>query len=102
METDVKTHSPLKWRLGNPVEEGNEGLKEPEVSRTLQENLQNRLTWAHRGSKRLNCQPENMKGMNLGALYICNSCVAESSCRTLNAKAEAVSDYTACLLVPFP
>jgi hypothetical protein len=41
----IQTHMhALWWSLGNPVEEGVEGLKEPEESRTPQENLQNQVT----------------------------------------------------------
>ena len=43
--------------LGKPTEEGEEGLQEPERSKTLQEKPQNQLTWAQRGSQRLNGQP---------------------------------------------
>lgn len=44
----------IKWNLNNLVEEGEEELEEPEGLRTPQENLENRLTWAHRSSWRLN------------------------------------------------
>lgn len=37
--------------MGNLVEEGEEGLKGPEKSRTPQESLQSQLTGAHRGSQ---------------------------------------------------
>jgi hypothetical protein len=46
------------------------------VSRTPQENLQNQLTWVHRGSQTLTCQPESMHGMDLGPLHIGNNCAA--------------------------
>lgn len=39
----------LNRNLGNPVEDGEEGL-EPERSKTSQVDLQNQLPWAHRGS----------------------------------------------------
>jgi hypothetical protein len=37
METDTETQPNIKCSLGSPVEEGEEGLKEPERSRTPQE-----------------------------------------------------------------
>jgi len=46
------------------VEDGEEGLKKPERSRTPQEHLQNQLTWAHRDSKKLSHQPESMHKMD--------------------------------------
>ena len=49
------------------MEEGGEGLKEPEVSRTLQENLQNQLIWVHGASQRLNHQAESMHGTDLAS-----------------------------------
>ena len=67
----------IKWSLGK------EGLKNPERPRTPQENLQSQLTWAHRGSQRLNCQPESVHGMDLGPLYICKSYAAGSTCGLL-------------------
>ena len=72
----------IKQSLENPVEERKEGRQEPKRSRTLQENLQSQLTWVHRGSQRLNCQPESIHGIDLGPLHICNSCAAGSSCGT--------------------
>ena len=42
--------------MGNPVEEQAEIFREPQVSQTLQENLQCQLPWAHEGSWRLNFQ----------------------------------------------
>jgi hypothetical protein len=53
-------HSNFKWSLGNSAEEGEEGLKETEGSRTPQESLQNQLSWAHRFLHRLKHQPECM------------------------------------------
>ena len=45
------------------VEEGEEGLKEPERSRTPQENIQNQLTDTHGGSPlRLKQQAEDLPG----------------------------------------
>ena len=46
METEAETHSQTLG-LVNLMEEGEEGSKETERSRTPQENLQNQLTWAH-------------------------------------------------------
>jgi hypothetical protein len=66
------------------VEEWEEGLKEPEESKTPQENLENQLTWAHRDSQRLNHQPESIRGMDLGPLHICNKCENWSSYGTCN------------------
>jgi hypothetical protein len=34
----------INWSLGNPVKEGEEGLKKPEESKVSQENVQNQLT----------------------------------------------------------
>lgn len=67
---------------GNPVEEGEEGLKEAERSRMPQGNLQIQLSWAHRSSQGLNRQPESMYGMDLGPVHVCNRCAAGSSCGT--------------------
>jgi hypothetical protein len=44
MEIDVEIHSKTIRAQGIPVEEEEQGLKEPERSRTLQGNLQNQLT----------------------------------------------------------
>ena len=50
METDTETHAQtLSGAWENSLEERDDGLKEPERSRTPQENLQNQLTWAHKG-----------------------------------------------------
>jgi hypothetical protein len=68
---------------------GGKGMREPERSRTPQENLQNQLTWAHGGSQRLSHQPKSMHGLDLGPLHIWNRCAA-------------VSDSVACLWIPFP
>lgn len=46
----------IRWTLGNPVEDGEEELQEPEGPKTPQENPQNYVTWAHQGSQRLNYQ----------------------------------------------
>jgi hypothetical protein len=77
---------------------GEEGLKEPERSRTAHENLQ--LFWAHRVSQRLNCQTETMHGKDQDTLYICNSCAAGSSCGTSNSRDR--TDSIDCLCDPFP
>ena len=47
------------------MEEGEKGLKKLERSGTPQGNLQNPLTWTHKGSQRLNHQPEIMHGIDL-------------------------------------
>lgn len=45
METDAKTNSLALVGLGNPVEEGEEGMYDPEEAKTPQENsAQNQLT----------------------------------------------------------
>ena len=88
--------------LGNLVEEGEEGLNEPKRSRIAQENVQNKLAWSHRGSQRLNHQPESMHGMDLGPLHICNRCAAWLHVGPLTAGARAISDFVACLWIPFP
>ena len=63
MERDVKAHSQTLGKAwGTRWKRREEGLKEPEGSRTPQENLQNQLTWAHRGSEKPNCQPEGVMG----------------------------------------
>ena len=49
-------HPNIKWCWGNLVGERERGLKEPDGSRTLQKHLQIQLTWAQRGSQRLNHQ----------------------------------------------
>jgi hypothetical protein len=67
-----------------------------------EENPQNQRTWTHRGSQRLNCQPESLRGTDLGPLLMCNSCVAWSSCGTSTSRSGAVSDSLACFWDPFP
>jgi hypothetical protein len=52
METDTKTLSQTLFRV---LEDREEGFYEPEGSRIAQENLQNQLSWVHRGSQKLNC-----------------------------------------------
>ena len=60
----METEPNIRPNSGNLMEDGEEGLKEPERSRTQQENLQNQLTWAHPGSQRLNHKAEGMHGTN--------------------------------------
>lgn len=52
----------------------------PKGSRTLWENPQQTLSWAHRVSHSLNWQPQSLHGTDLGALHICYSCIVWSSC----------------------
>jgi hypothetical protein len=61
----------IRYSSGGQVEKEEEGLKEPERSRT-QENLQNHPSWAHRDAQRLNHQPEIMHGMDLDPLHVCS------------------------------
>ena len=68
------------------MEDGEEESKEPERSRTMQENPQNQLTWAHRGSQRLNRESRSLYRSDLGPLYICYTFVAWSSCATPNGR----------------
>jgi len=74
------------WSSENSVEEEEEGLWEPEGTRTLQENPQHQLTWAHRDSQRLNCQPRSLPETDLDPLPLYYSCVTWSSCGTPNSK----------------
>lgn len=74
------------------MQEGEEELRELEMSRAPYENLQNQLTWAPRASWRLNCQAEGTDRTDLEPLQICDSCTVESSCRTPKAGAGAVYD----------
>jgi hypothetical protein len=60
----------IKWSLGNPVEEEEEGLEESGGIRIPQENLQNQHIWGHRGSLKMNCQLECMHEIGLGPLYM--------------------------------
>jgi len=44
VKRDTRDPQPnIRWSLESPVEEGEEGLKELERSRTAQENLQNQI-----------------------------------------------------------
>ena len=79
------------------MEEGKEGLKKPEKSRTTQENLQNQLAWANGDLQRLNHQPGSMHGTDLGPLHIYNSCAAGFLYGVPKVGAGSVSDYTAWL-----
>ena len=63
---------------GNPTEEGQKGLQDPEGSRTPQGNSQNQLTRAPRGSQRLNQQPGSLHRTDLDTLQIRYSCVRPS------------------------
>lgn len=90
----------IKWSWGNPAEDGEEGLKEPEDSRVPQENIQNRLSWPQRDPHRLNRQPGSMDRADIDPLHICTSCVAWSSCGTPDSRNRG---WLFCLpLGPFP
>lgn len=56
----------IRGALRNLVGERDEGLWEPEEPRTPWENTQSQLTWAPGNSQRLNHQPENLRGTDLG------------------------------------
>jgi hypothetical protein len=61
------------WQnLGNPVEEGEEAMG----IKTTTKNVQNQLTWVHRGSQRGNYQPRSLHGTDLDPLHMYYSCVA--------------------------
>lgn len=66
-----------------------------------QDNPQNQLTWAHRGSQGLNQQPGSLHGIDIGPLHMCLGCAAWSSSGTPNSGRGAVSD-SFLLLGPFP
>jgi hypothetical protein len=66
-------------------------LKEPEMSRTPRENLQNKLTWDDKSSYRLNCKPESMHGTDLGPLHIYSRCASRSSCGTSNSRSRTIT-----------
>lgn len=51
METDADTQPNIRGSLGNPMEDGEEGLQKPERARTPQENSHTQLTWAQWGSE---------------------------------------------------
>lgn len=55
-----------------------------EGSRTPWEGSHNQLTWAQRGSQRLNGQKGSLHGTELGTLHICHSYAAWSTCGTPN------------------
>lgn len=69
--TEVELRESCAWE---------EGLWESEGSRTLQENVQNQLTWDHRDSQPLNYQLESLYWINLGSLHIYYSFIALSFC----------------------
>lgn len=69
------------------------GLKEPEASRTPQNNYKN---------QRLNIQPKNMSGMELRPLHIFNCLTAESSCGMTIVDTGDDPEYIACLWILFP
>lgn len=84
METDVETHSQTLGRAWGILMRGRERSEGARRSRAPQQNLQNQLTWAYRGSQRRNLQPGSLHGSALGPLHIYNSCVGGSSCGTPN------------------
>jgi hypothetical protein len=86
MSADADTHM---QRSGNLLEEGEEVLKDPERSRTLHKNLQNQVTWNHRGPQRLNQQSKSMQGMDLGLINMCSRCLAWLLCGNCNSRSRA-------------
>jgi hypothetical protein len=66
------------------VEELGVGLREPEESRTSQEDLQSQLTWVHSGSQRLNHQVKSMQKLDLSPLHICSRFAVWPSCGSPN------------------
>ena len=61
---------------GSLVEEWGIEVREPEGSRTPQEDLHNQLTWTHGDSQRLNYQSKILWGLVLRPLYICSRYLA--------------------------
>lgn len=49
-------------------------------------NPQSQIDWAHTDTQRLNRQPGNLLGTDLGPLYKCYSCVTQPSCETSNSE----------------
>jgi hypothetical protein len=82
--------------LGSRREEWGIELNKPEGPRTPQEYLQSQLTWAYRDSERLNDQPKNMQGLDIGNLHICSRYIACSSCGSPNIGWSVVSNPVAC------
>jgi hypothetical protein len=52
--------------LGSPVEELRERLRDPNRRGIPQEDNQSQLIWTLLGSQRLNCEPSNKHGLDLG------------------------------------
>ena len=66
----------IRQSSGHPTEDGEkEGLQEPEVSRTPQEDLLSQLTIGTTGAHRDGHQPESTQELDLGSLHICSKCV---------------------------
>lgn len=76
METDADPLSNIRENLGNPAEDGEKRLSEPEESRIPQANPEYQLTLALRGSQRLNQQPVSLQGTDGDILHMCYSFVA--------------------------
>ena len=70
----------IRLSSGDPAEEREEELWDPEGSRTSQENSQSQLTWAHRSSRKLNQQTGRLHGSDLSLLHICDSYETWSVC----------------------
>lgn len=87
--------------MGNPADEEEEELKDPERSRTPQKNIENQLNWVYRGPRRLNCQPESMCETDLG-LYTDGTDVQFGVRVGLLNQEQRPSDYTAYLWMIFP
>jgi hypothetical protein len=77
-----------------------EGLKEPEESRTPQENLQNQVTSGLRDWTAN--QPGSLHRTDLGPLHLCYSCVAWYSCGAPNSGSRGCHWLNCLPLGPFP
>lgn len=77
MKAGTATHSNVRQSLENPTEKGEEGLWEPEGSRTPGEYTpQSQLSSAHGGSQRLKRQSQGLHVSALGPLHIYCGCLA--------------------------
>lgn len=79
------------------MEDGEEGLKEPEGSRTCEESLQNQLTCPHRDPQRLNSQPGIMLGTDLVLCTHVTVVQLSPLMGVLTKRTVAISDFVACL-----
>jgi hypothetical protein len=71
---EMEPHSQTLGRAGESCER--QGGRS-EVARKVKDTTEKpteAITWVHRGSQRLNCQPESMYGTEPGPLHICNIC----------------------------